>query len=190
MIAWIAKLLLLIAVMIALVWIKYAFVSSSFKVVFNQFHFLKNVSFYNMFWPAQSWLATQKLTLALSPKTLTNVTSANVTELFPKVYEKIELYTFLFQFNNMMIVDDEFSAFYTNLLKADNCALIEDKAVKCDTQFARDIFTNSFRSSIAFSSLAFNKFNVVLNSSNQTDLYKAYRNSMIDLNAISYTSYQ
>lgn len=190
MVGWILKLVILIAVLIALVWTKYAFVNSSFKMLYNQFYFLKNVSFYNTYWAAQSWLVTQKLAASLSPKTLSNTTVTIVEELFPKIYEKIDSYTFIFQFNNLMVIDDEFSAFYTKLLNEDNCALIENMDVKCDSQFANDIFANSYRSSIAFSYLAFNKFNIIFKSSNNTDLYKTYFNSMIDLNAITYTSYQ
>jgi len=189
-VTWILKLVVLIAVLIALVWTKYAFVSSSFKTLYNQFYFLKNVSFYNAYWVSQSWLTTQKLTASLAPKSLPGTTVSVVEELLPKMYSKIDSYTFIFQFNNLMIIDEEFSQFYAKLLNEDNCLMIENMPVKCDSQFAKDIFANSYRSSIAFSYLAFNKFNFLFGSTNKTDLFNAYKNSMIDLNAITYTSYQ
>ncbi len=190
MLGWIAKLLLLIAVLTALGWVKYAFVSSSFKLLFNQFYFFKNMSFFNVFWTAQSWLTTQKMTLTLSPKTLVKTMALTIEDLLPKIYDKIDTFTFIFQFNNLMVIDDEFSTFYSNILRQDNCALIEELPIRCETQFARDIFANSYRSSIAFSYLTFNKLNVIFQANNKTDPYKTYLNSIIDLKAITETSYQ
>jgi hypothetical protein len=191
MVLWILKLLLLIILLIGVIWVKYIFISMSFKTLYNQFYYLKNMSFYNNYVTSESWVATQRLNfIANQNNTDLYETTANLTDLWSKLYTKIDTYSFIFQFSDLMVIDSEFETFYNSLLSEDNCKLISNLTVNCNDEFSSQIFANSFRSSMAYYFVLFKKFDVILQSTNATSIFTTHLPSIIDFSYLTNISYK
>lgn len=190
MIYWIMKLLLLIVVLIVLIWVKYVFAASFFKTIYNQFYFLKNVSFYNAYLTSEMWLTTQRLNMIANPKMNSETTKSLVLNLWNQLFKKLDDYTFIFQFSDLMVIDDQFGQFYDTLLNEDNCQLIANLTVSCDDNTSKEIFANSYRSSMAFSFVLFKKFQLILGGKNSTDIFKTHLMSIVDFGALTNIAYK
>jgi hypothetical protein len=184
------KLILLIVVLVVLIWIKYVFASSYFKTLYNQFYFLKNVSFYNAYLTSEMWLTTQRLKAIANPKYISAETQANVATLWNQLFKKLDDYTFVFQFSDIMVIDEQFGAFYDKLLNEDNCELIANRTVTCDDRISKEIFANSYRSSMAFSFVLFKKFELIFGNKNGTDVFKNNILTVVDFGSLASIAYK
>jgi hypothetical protein len=193
MVYWILKLLVLVLLLVAVFWLKFFVVSDSFKSLYNQFYYLKNLSFYNNYLTSESWLATQRLNLLANPRLASLNNTEEIVTLWDNIYHRIDDYTFIFQYADLMVIDDQFQAFYTKLLSEDNCLLIAEKTVKCDDDLSKQIYYNSFRSSMSYYYVIFKKFNIIFNSTNATNatqVFTEFARPIEDLAALTNISYK
>jgi hypothetical protein len=190
MIYWIMKLVMLIVVLIVLIWIKYFFAASFFKTLYNQFYFLKNVSFYNAYLASEMWMTTQRLNMIANPTMSSAASKTLIVSLWDQLFKKLDDYTFIFQFSDLMVIDEEFRQFYDVLLNEDNCMLIANTTVSCDDPIAKEIFANSYRSSMAFSFALFKKFQLILKEKATVDVFKTHIVSITDFATLTSIVYK
>lgn len=182
--------MVLVFILVLLIWIKYLVISDAFSTLYNQFYYLKNVCFYNVYLSAESWLATQRLEKLVYPGILPSTTLERVQKLWPSIFDRIDKYTYVFQFTDLMVLDSTFSEFFDRLLNENNCDLIANQAVYCNDDFSQEIFSNSFRASVAFNFINFKKLDLIFSSNNTSGLFKENFSALIDFGTTTAFAYK
>ena len=155
--------------------------------LYNQYHFSKNLVFYNVYNTAESWVVTQKLANLAGQST---DSIEQIDTLFHTLFTKLERFDFIFQFNDIMILDNEFATYYRKAVTSDNCVQVANLPVPCLNSYAQNLYKYGVRSARASYFINFNKFNSVwTDGNNDTSMLRAQQPLIAEMYNLTQTAY-